>query len=124
MSKKINNKFSGEMAELLFAAECYKHSLTISFPHTDGICYDFIVDNGKNLYRIQVKSSRHANKGGLTQFETHLNRKKSHKIDFYALYCFINSQFYIVPAKAVTSDTIYASKRLQVYKNSWQLLKR
>lgn len=112
------------MAELLFAAECCKHGLTVCFPHSDSISYDFVVDNGKNLLRVQVKSSSSTNKQGLSQFVMHINDYKSHKIDLYALYCYLNNSFYIIPSSKVKSDSVYASKRNEVYKNAWHLFKK
>ena len=124
MPKKLSNKSRGEMAELLFAAECCKHGLIIAFPHSDSVSYDFVVDNGKNLLRVQVKSSSTTNKQGLSQFVMHINDYKSHKIHLYALYCYINKSFYIVPADKIKTESFYTSKRNEVYKNAWHLFKK
>jgi PD-(D/E)XK endonuclease len=121
--RKISNKSRGEMAELLFAAECCKHGLIISFPHSDAVSYDFIVDNGKNLLRVQVKSSTTSNISGRTQFVMHMKGFKSHKVHLYALYCYINKSFYIIPAKKITTETFRVGKKSEVYKNAWHLFK-
>ena len=123
MNKRLSSKSSGEMAELLFAAECYRHKIIVAFPHTDDIPYDFIIDNGKRLLKIQVKSSRHQ-KGSATAFTINYNvSKHSNNLDFYALYCYKTNDFYIVPVKKIKTNTFYGSKKNQVYKNNWQLLK-
>lgn len=124
MSKKLSNGLRGEMAELLFAAECYKHGLIVSFPHSGNVSYDFVVDNGENLLRVQVKSSATPNAQGVSQFVMHMKNCKSHKIHLYALYCYISKSFYIVPAENIKTETFYASKRNEVYKDSWHLFKK
>ena len=47
----------GCYAEYLFSIECLKRNIVVSFPVLDSCVYDCIADNGKNIYRIQVKYS-------------------------------------------------------------------
>lgn len=121
--KKLSSKSSGERAELLFAAECYVHKMVVMFPHTDDINYDFVIDNGKKLLKIQVKSSRTQCSGSTAFTINYKKTKQFSNLDFYALYCYESGNFYIVPNKIIKSNSFYASKNMYMYKNAWHLLK-
>jgi len=54
---KLDNNLRGCLAEYLFATECLKRGYKVSFPLLDSSAYDCIIDNGKNLFKIQVKST-------------------------------------------------------------------
>lgn len=98
-----------------------------SIPYGNGAKYDFIVDTGNKLYRIQCKSSHYVNDHGVTRTDSFcfstscqtVNTKEvtrhkydSNQIDFFAT-CF-NDQVYLVPVdECSTSKTL----RLEPPKN-------
>ena len=51
------NKDIGELSELEFLIRATKEGLIVSRPFGENQRYDFIVDNGKRRFRIQVKST-------------------------------------------------------------------
>jgi PD-(D/E)XK endonuclease len=48
-------KTRGAVLELTFAAECMQRGAIVSQPFGDDAPYDLLVDNGKRIYRVQVK---------------------------------------------------------------------
>ena len=47
----------GALTALSFAYECSRRGAVVAEPIGDNSRYDFIVDNGKQLFRIQVKTA-------------------------------------------------------------------
>jgi hypothetical protein len=50
-------KTIGTVLELEFAAECIRRGAIVSQPFGDNSHYDFLVDNGLRIYRVQVKAA-------------------------------------------------------------------
>ena len=50
-------KIVGTVLELEFAAECVRRGAIVSQPFGDNAHYDFLIDNGKGFYRVQVKAA-------------------------------------------------------------------
>jgi len=54
------SKCRGELAELAFLHQATSRGLKVSKPYGDSGRYDFIVDTGRRLCKIQVKSTSYA----------------------------------------------------------------
>lgn len=50
-------KTVGTILELEFAAECIRRGAIVSQPFGDNSHYDFLVDSGARIYRVQVKAA-------------------------------------------------------------------
>ena len=50
-------KLRGEIAEMAFLLKTARLGLCVSKPYGDSYAYDFIVDTGTRLWRVQVKST-------------------------------------------------------------------
>jgi hypothetical protein len=50
-------KIIGTVLELEFAAECIRRGAVVSQPFGDNAHYDFLIDNGRKIYRVQVKTA-------------------------------------------------------------------
>jgi hypothetical protein len=61
-----NTKAVGAITELEFAWECLRRGGVISEPIGENCRYDFILDNGKELIRIQVKTASERRPGVFT----------------------------------------------------------
>lgn len=53
----MDNNKRGCLAEYLFATECMKRKFEVSMPLMDSSLYDCIIDDGKRLIKVQIKSS-------------------------------------------------------------------
>ena len=54
---QCHGKQQGQVAELAFVYKAAKLGFAVSKPYGDNERYDFIVDSGKRLWRVQVKST-------------------------------------------------------------------
>ena len=97
-------KQRGEWAELQFMARSSQHGLIVSKPWGDSAKYDFIVDSGGIVNRVQVKSTycRAPNKSGSYVCNIVCGLKcqrpyNSGEIDFFALLVIPEDAWYIIP---------------------------
>ena len=58
MENNENTQLIGAITEQKCFLKCLELGFTISKPLFDNARYDFILDTGKNILRIQVKTSR------------------------------------------------------------------
>lgn len=77
----------GCLAEYKFFVLCLELGFIISKPILDSCVYDCVVDNGKRLYKVQVKSrsiSDDGKKNKILQWGS--NKYKANDFEFYAIY--------------------------------------
>jgi hypothetical protein len=102
VSKNIQ---TGTIGELAFILACYHRNYIVSIPYSVDSKYDFIVDNGKSLYRVQVKTSAKARKDRPNIYDFTIGHGRYvkgiyHNIDYFALYAVDIDTFWIVPRAA------------------------
>lgn len=128
----------GDYAEQLFAAEAVKRGLLVSSPVAPASPYDWIVDNGEKLLRVQVKSTNKLMKGSRHPRYRVFAAKRQHKdqtravysaseVDFFAVYIHGLESWFIIPFSAVKTDRVYvnAGKRPGKYakcRDDWAAL--
>jgi len=99
-----NFKQRGEWVELLFMAWALRRGLRVSKPWGDSSAYDVGVEHGRQLIRVQVKSTsyRLAN-GYLCGFRPNLKARRytTRKVDFFAAYIVPEDVWYVIPATVV-----------------------
>lgn len=115
----------GQIAELRFWTEAMRRGVVVSRPH-EGARYDFIVDCGSRLWRVQVKSTSTKVQGGyhLTAFG-HSRQYSAREVDFIAAYVTETKDWYIIPLRALKgARSIYLGprSRLAHYRGAWHLL--
>lgn len=139
----IDAVLKGKAGEHYFIYEILKRGYNISSPVQEDTSYDFIVDNGKTMKRVQLKSSFNPkvdvvrNGKYISSYERHFFRlSKTDKttyskkeIDYIVCFLDTTKNFYILPieiANKIKSLTINIhSKRkskYDQYKNAWNLL--
>ncbi|HXM19680.1 MAG TPA: group I intron-associated PD-(D/E)XK endonuclease [Terriglobales bacterium] len=134
-------KRQGELSEIAFALKAVKLGFRIFQPIGDSRRYDFILDSGQHLWRIQVKSTggvigRQANDRGYI-----INAywaSKGHvpytadQIDFLVAHVISHDAWYIIPVEAFVPRTclpLYPAPdskhvgRYEKYREAWSLLK-
>jgi hypothetical protein len=138
LSKEAGNctrKRQGELSEMAFALKAVELGFGISQPIGDSRRYDFILDSGQHLWRIQVKST-----GGVHDRGYIINAywaSKGHvpytadQIDFLVAYVISLGVWYIIPVEAFaprTSLPLYPDPdskvvgRYEKYREAWGLL--
>ncbi len=100
--KKLTRKQRGEMAEAAFLAVAATLGLRVSKPWGESSRYDLIVDTGKKLLRVQVKSAHRAGEYGGYTFHAHGNSSRVYgadEIDVLAAYVVPVGAWYLFPVE-------------------------
>ena len=143
LSKEAGNctrKRQGELSEIAFALKATELGFRIFQPIGDSQRYDFILDTGQHLWRIQVKSTG-GDLGRQTNDRPYIINaywaSKGHvpytadQIDFLAAYVVSLGVWYIIPIEAFaprTSLPLYPDPdskvvgRYEKYREAWSLL--
>jgi len=125
----------GEQGELAFLCKASSLGFALSLPYGHMQRYDFIVDNGRNIWRVQVKTTKHMLNGlYLVGMHHRANRKAkaytASEIDFVAVYIEPEKTWYILPVRAVTQhrQLLFRPKGYHYpdpyakYREAWHLL--
>lgn len=102
-------KKRGEWVELLFLARAAALGLTVCKPWGDSARYDFILDCGLALFRVQVKStSQRRGAAFLAGIDSRPPGRRrpcpytSRQVDFFAVYIIPEDVWYILPLQRLT----------------------
>ncbi|HEY6767441.1 MAG TPA: group I intron-associated PD-(D/E)XK endonuclease, partial [Candidatus Sulfotelmatobacter sp.] len=131
-----NTKRTGERSEAAFLARALHLEFAIAKPWGDSQRYDFILDNGTRLWRIQTKCTEGLRADAYETRATYTVGKKRAvytraDIDFIAAHVVPLDIWYIIPVEVCTPAPMLrmyphrkAKKmRLEKYRNAWFLLK-
>ena len=130
--RKISSSRAGQIAELEFATAAMYRGFNIAFTPGDILPYDILLDNGKRVYKIQVKCSFLQEQN--SRFHITCNKHEqgsytSKDTDFIAVFLKVPRIWYILPVKEVSKtlgfDLYPISKKSKYnkYKEAWDLLK-
>jgi hypothetical protein len=129
---KIDCKARGALGELAFALKAASLGFGVSKPHADTEHYDFIVDSGKRLSRVQVKSTSSVFHSGYraSSYRGAYSTYKPDEIDFLVAYIVPRNIWYVIPVSAIEDSTCMTfypdgcrnGGHLEVYREAWHLL--
>lgn len=122
MSKEL-----GLISEMRFELAATLRGFTVSKPQGDNSPYDFILDTGGRLLRVQVKSSGHKDKQGRLNFNlkagsTNTRVYTAAQVHFFALHDTIEGVFYIIPQpllRGYKTLKITPNGKYESYKDNW-----
>jgi hypothetical protein len=135
--KRNHSKQTGEVVELAFMLKAASLGFAVAKPYGDNQRYDFVVDVGGKLVRVQVKSATHPHAQGAYFISS---QRCSHgraipyeasEIDFLAAHIFPEDAWFIIPVKAFvprTSLHLFPKERGEAgqfwkYREAWELLR-
>ena len=112
----LGTKRMGELAELAFMYRAASEGIGVARPHGDSHPYDFLVQHGRRLARVQVKScfttqrgyrrmgfaiivAKHARKG--------VTLYSPDEIDFIAAFVAPHRAWYVIPVEALIRKQIH-----------------
>jgi hypothetical protein len=135
--KRNHSKHTGEVAELAFMLKAASLGFAVAKPYGDNQRYDFVVDVGGKLVRVQVKSSTHPDRFGAYFIASQRCSNgwaipyTAGEIDFLAAYVFPEDAWFIIPVEAFvpkTSLRLLAKERGEagqfwMYREAWHLLR-
>jgi hypothetical protein len=134
--KRPNTKRTGERSEAAFLNRAAGLGFGVAKPWGDSLRYDFILDNGERLWRVQVKCTECLRARAYETRATYTVGKKRavytrKDVDFIAAHIVPLDLWYIVPVEVCTPAPMLrfyphrkAKKmRLEKYRESWRRLK-
>jgi hypothetical protein len=129
----LSGKAKGELGELAFSHKAASLGFGVAKPHGDNERYDFILDSGERLWRVQVKSTCCARGGGYRAWARGSNDSPytAAEIDFLVVYVVPLDIWYVIPVKVVTtllwlgffpSGCKRNAGRFECYREAWHLM--
>lgn len=124
----LNNRV-GDIAEMKFQLQAALRGFAISKPFGGSSRYDYILDNGTRLFRVQVKSclSRRKSRAKIAyQVTTRTSSDKPYTekdIDVLVAYSFEADCWWIIPVSEINGRVSMVFSEvgdLVKYKNSWE----
>ncbi len=120
----------GDLAEMDFKLRAMQMGLIVSSPENSQVVYDLLVDNGKQIFRIQVKSNFQDGTYYGMNLGCGSKNKKSYFEQVHFIACYINSIscWYIFPMECIGEKlklTIYPEaedSKWNKYREAWGLL--
>ena len=119
-------KALGEAAEAAFLAKVTSLGFGVSKTWGDSERYDFILDSGKRLWRVQVKSSRHSDGSRYIVKLKGAAAYTAKEIDFIVAYIVPENLWYVIPISVAASrGQMYVSPhgtrhfRHEKYREAW-----
>ena len=126
----------GDISEARFISDALSKGFIISKPFGNSDKYDFILDSGKILYKVQVKTANFyddkkrryvcsAVSGRFGKSKLYSDKE----VDIVAIWVPSTIYWYIIPTKNIDVKTLsvyphYESKaKYEKFKNAWELLK-
>jgi len=125
-----NAKKRGEWAELVFASRAIELGLDLAKPWGDSSGYDFTVDQGMRIVRVQVKCTiARKNTGYICALLSTGRPYKSNTFEFVAAYVIPEDTWYIIPERRVRGQWnvgLYPNlekAKYRAYQEAWHLLR-
>lgn len=135
--KPVNTKRTGELAEAAFLHKAVGLGFRVTKPWGDSERYDFVLDSGTRLWRVQIKCTAVERAGGYHIQPIHFVYGKNkvvytgEEIDVLAAHVVPLDVWYVVPVEALAAGTslrLYPSgeckaARFEKYREGWDLFR-
>lgn len=127
-------KRRGEIAEAAFLHKAASLGFSVAKPWGESDRYDFMVDCGTRIWRVQVKSAHSSALNGYTFHacgNVHKNRYTRRDIDFIVGYVVPDDVWYVIPIEAYgerTTIKVFPSSRrrmsrFEIYRDAWDYMR-
>jgi hypothetical protein len=131
---QLPTKRRGEIAEAAFLFKAASLGFSVSKPWGESDRYDFIVDCGGRIWRVQVKSAHSSAINGYSFHacgNVHSRRYTPRDIDFIVGYVVPDNAWYIIPIEVFAERTVVkvfpSSKRrmsrYEKYREAWDYMR-
>jgi len=126
-------KRRGEVSELAFFYKAAALGFGVAKPWGDSERYDFILDSGQRLWRVQVKSACHHFKQRYGVLAVHGNEERtrytSADIDILVAYLTPIETWYVIPVEKLDRKKLYfyphgsaGRGRYEAYREAWSVM--
>jgi len=128
-------KRRGEEGELVFMRRAIAEGFAVAKPWGDSERYDFILDSGVRLWRVQVRSTDYeVHHGFAVHASVRINqasvRLTARDVDVIAAYLVPKDLWYIVPIEACTCKNLWffpskspKGSKFEKYREAWDYLR-
>ena len=128
-------KRRGELAELAFMHKAASLGLGVAKPWGDSERYDFILDSGERLWRVQVRSTEYqSHRGYAVHTYVYIRRQMialtAADIDAIIAYIVPLDLWYVVPIEFAPCNNLWfyphgskKGSRFEEFREAWQLLR-
>jgi PD-(D/E)XK endonuclease len=133
--RRKNTKITGERSEAAFLNRAASLGFGVAKPWGDSLRYDFILDNGERLYRVQVKATESIRAYAYETRATYTVGKgravyTRADVDFLAAHVVPLDIWYIIPVEVCAPAPMLRfyphrkarQMRLEPYREAWHLL--
>ena len=128
-----NAKQKGELAELAFMYKAAGLGFGVAKPYGDSERFDFILSFGKQLWRVQVKSTSRPYRSGY-QIQARGTKRQARytrdEIDFLVAYIVPEDVWYVVPVVALETTALFLRPsgcdggcHYEEYREAWHLMR-
>lgn len=116
----------GRATEARFLMDAHRDGLIVSRPFADAPSYDCIVDNGKRLFRVQIKGARATVLRNRPTYVLNINRigRKRVKFDVLAAWLEGESRWVFLPAAVSRRRQIYITPTGRNARRGWEVFRR
>jgi hypothetical protein len=102
----LSSKQRGELAEMMFMVKAARKGFATAKPYGDSRRYDFVLDVGQRLWRVQVKSSSAKQYGSyMVNLQRNANGEviayDPSEIDFVVAYVMPCDAWFVIPVEAL-----------------------
>jgi PD-(D/E)XK nuclease superfamily protein len=135
-SPAYNPVKQGERGEVAFLHKATSLGFELSLPYGHAHRYDFIVQSGSNLRRVQVKTTAYKSRGFYRVTVCRRANRKAYtytesEIDFVAVYIIPEASWYILPVREVERHKMLSLRPngqpgldlYAYYREAWHLLR-
>lgn len=130
----FTGKRRGELAEAAFVAKALSLGFSVAKPWGDSDPFDFIVQAGGRLWKVQVKSAHRMGEDGTYSIRAHGHNMKAYRvdqIDVLVAYVVPEDAWYVFPVRVIQRmrflKLFSASRRkrskLEKYREDWGYLR-
>jgi hypothetical protein len=132
----LQSRRNGDLGEVAFLHKAMKLGFMVAQPYGTMHPFDFVVQGGRNLWRVQVKAAVHLRKG---LYAVNIYRSEGKKlrpytaseVDFVAVYIIPDDAWFILPVREVVDRRMLLfrpkkSWRRDIYahyREAWHLLR-
>ncbi|HZR57618.1 MAG TPA: group I intron-associated PD-(D/E)XK endonuclease [Terriglobales bacterium] len=132
-----NTQRNGDIAEASFVVKAESLNFRVAKPWSKDNRYDFILDSGKRLHRMQLKCTASINyRAYQIKPLCTIKRKTAREytpedIDFLVAYIIPSNIWYVIPIAAIKGkkclrfypDIVCRNPRWEIYREAWHLLR-
>ncbi len=132
------SKRQGELSELAFVYKAASLGFIVAKPYGDNERYDFVVDSGQRLWRVQVKSTSYLHSGSyrvlaLRHWRGQTVTYQPSEVDFLVAHVIPEEAWFVLPIRAIgdrliltlgPSASVPPRPRLwDAYREAWHLFR-